>query len=115
MSLVSLIHVFQENGRRRRPGLGEVYLLYIHGRVARKCISAQVGCDQQLSLGHPRCVPGRSRSYSTARVFSELHHLPNDEFLNQYNINLARQVAMGSQLRLSFEQESKLLKKSIAQ
>nr|GFD22213.1 hypothetical protein [Tanacetum cinerariifolium] len=32
-----------------------------------------------------------------------------------YNINLARQVAMGSQLRLRFEQEAKLLRKSIAQ
>ncbi|GJU99416.1 hypothetical protein Tco_1328687 [Tanacetum coccineum] len=31
--------------------------------------------------------------------FSELRHLPNDEFLRQYNINLARQVAMGYQLR----------------
>nr|GEV42531.1 hypothetical protein [Tanacetum cinerariifolium] len=30
--------------------------------------------------------------------FSELRHLPNDEFLNQYNTILARQVAMGSQL-----------------
>nr|GEW60817.1 transposase (putative), gypsy type [Tanacetum cinerariifolium] len=30
--------------------------------------------------------------------FSELRHLPNDEFLNQYNITMARQVAMGSQL-----------------
>nr|GFB43785.1 hypothetical protein [Tanacetum cinerariifolium] len=33
----------------------------------------------------------------------------------QYNVNLARQVAMGSQLRLRFEREAKLLKKSIAQ
>ncbi|GJZ07474.1 hypothetical protein Tco_0541267, partial [Tanacetum coccineum] len=49
------------------------------------------------------------------RYFSELRHLPNDEFLSQYNINLARQVAMGSHLRLRFEQEAKLLKKSIAQ
>ncbi|GJV88291.1 hypothetical protein Tco_1532229 [Tanacetum coccineum] len=38
--------------------------------------------------------------------FSELRHLPNDDFLSQYNINLARQVAMGSQLRLRFEQEA---------
>ncbi|GJY37805.1 hypothetical protein Tco_0424169 [Tanacetum coccineum] len=44
-----------------------------------------------------------------------LRHLPNDEFLSQYNMNLARQVAMGSQLRLRFEQEAKLLKKSVAQ
>ncbi|GKB06773.1 hypothetical protein Tco_0835006 [Tanacetum coccineum] len=47
--------------------------------------------------------------------FSELRHLPNDEFLSQYNINLARQVAIGSQLRLRFEQEVKLLMKSVAQ
>nr|GEX64320.1 hypothetical protein [Tanacetum cinerariifolium] len=33
----------------------------------------------------------------------------------QYNVNLARKVAMGSQLRLRFEQEAKLLKKSVAQ
>ncbi|GKE02642.1 hypothetical protein Tco_1390625, partial [Tanacetum coccineum] len=44
--------------------------------------------------------------------FSELRHLPNADFLSQYNINLARQVAMGSQLRLRFEQEVRLLKKS---
>nr|GFA96085.1 hypothetical protein [Tanacetum cinerariifolium] len=47
--------------------------------------------------------------------FAELCHMPNDEFLRQYNVNLARQVAMGSQLRLRFEQEAKLLKNSIAQ
>ncbi|GJV26735.1 hypothetical protein Tco_1383183 [Tanacetum coccineum] len=47
--------------------------------------------------------------------FSELRHLPNDDFLGQYNIILARQVAMGSQLRLRFEQEAKLLKKFVAQ
>nr|GEY66894.1 hypothetical protein [Tanacetum cinerariifolium] len=39
----------------------------------------------------------------------------NDEFPRQYNVNLARQVAMGSQLRLRFEQEAKLLRKSVAQ
>nr|GEU79641.1 hypothetical protein [Tanacetum cinerariifolium] len=47
--------------------------------------------------------------------FSELRHLHNDDFLKQYNVNLARQVAMGSQLRLRFEQEVKLLKKFVAQ
>nr|GEX72534.1 hypothetical protein [Tanacetum cinerariifolium] len=46
---------------------------------------------------------------------SELRHMHNDDFLGQYNINLARQVAMGSQLRLRFEQEAKLLRKSVAQ
>ncbi|GJX90789.1 hypothetical protein Tco_0344115 [Tanacetum coccineum] len=47
--------------------------------------------------------------------FLELRHLPNEEFLNQYNINLAWQVAMGSQLRLRFEQEARLLRKAKAQ
>nr|GEW70263.1 transposase (putative), gypsy type [Tanacetum cinerariifolium] len=47
--------------------------------------------------------------------FSELRHLHIDDFLRQYNVDLARQVAMGSQLRLRFEQEAKLLKKSVAQ
>nr|GEW48095.1 hypothetical protein [Tanacetum cinerariifolium] len=47
--------------------------------------------------------------------FSELRHMHNEDFLGQYNINLARQVVMGSQLRLRFEQEAKLLRKSVAQ
>nr|GEV59973.1 hypothetical protein [Tanacetum cinerariifolium] len=47
--------------------------------------------------------------------FFELRHLHNDEVLRQYNVNLTRQVAMGSQLRLRFEQEAKLLRKSVAQ
>nr|GEU39686.1 hypothetical protein [Tanacetum cinerariifolium] len=44
--------------------------------------------------------------------FSELRHLPNTDFLSHYNMNLARQVAMCSQLRLRFEQEVRLLKKA---
>ncbi|GKD44558.1 hypothetical protein Tco_1269203 [Tanacetum coccineum] len=44
--------------------------------------------------------------------FSKLRHLPNADFFNQYNINLARQVAMGSQIRLRFEQKVRLLKKA---
>nr|GEZ26500.1 hypothetical protein [Tanacetum cinerariifolium] len=47
--------------------------------------------------------------------FSELRHMHNEEFLRQYNVNLARQVAMGSQLRIRFKQEAKLLRKSVAQ
>nr|GEY66067.1 hypothetical protein [Tanacetum cinerariifolium] len=47
--------------------------------------------------------------------FFELRHMHNEDFLGQYNVNLARQVAMGSQLRLRFEQEAKLLKKSAAE
>nr|GEU34612.1 hypothetical protein [Tanacetum cinerariifolium] len=44
--------------------------------------------------------------------FSELRHMPNVEFLSQYNKNLAQRVAMGSQLRLCFEQEVRMLKKA---
>nr|GEU41623.1 hypothetical protein [Tanacetum cinerariifolium] len=47
--------------------------------------------------------------------FSELRHIHNEEFLRQYNVNLAQQVEMRSQLRLRFEQEAKLLRKSVAQ
>nr|GEX64618.1 hypothetical protein [Tanacetum cinerariifolium] len=39
----------------------------------------------------------------------------SQEFLGQYNSNLARQVAIGSQLCLRFEQKAKLLRKSVAQ
>ncbi|GJU49111.1 hypothetical protein Tco_1218666 [Tanacetum coccineum] len=46
--------------------------------------------------------------------FSELRHLPNPEFLSQYNMTLARQVAMGSQLRLRFEQEVRLRREATA-
>ncbi|GKB22548.1 hypothetical protein Tco_0861949 [Tanacetum coccineum] len=49
------------------------------------------------------------------RYFSELRHLPNEEFLGQFNMTLPQKVAMGSQLRLRFEQEAKLLRKSVAQ
>ncbi|GJW42796.1 hypothetical protein Tco_0071595 [Tanacetum coccineum] len=44
--------------------------------------------------------------------FFELRHLPNTDLLSQYNINLARQVDIGSQLRLRFKQEVRLLKKA---
>nr|GEX94753.1 copia protein [Tanacetum cinerariifolium] len=37
--------------------------------------------------------------------FSELRHLHNDDFLRRYNVNLARQVAMGSQLIQAKEHE----------
>nr|GEV88460.1 hypothetical protein [Tanacetum cinerariifolium] len=47
--------------------------------------------------------------------FFELRHMHNEDFLSQYNINLSRQVAMGSQLRFRFEQEAKLLRKYVAQ
>nr|GEY59448.1 hypothetical protein [Tanacetum cinerariifolium] len=47
--------------------------------------------------------------------FFEFCHMHNEDFFRQYNMNLARQVTMGSQLHLRFEQEAKLLWKSVAQ
>ncbi|GJT06098.1 ribonuclease H-like domain-containing protein [Tanacetum coccineum] len=75
----------------------------------------------QLSMGSPNS--GKSTSpfiggspgvdhIVPSGYFSELRHLPNTEFLSQYNMNLARQVAIGSQLRLMFKQEVRLLKKA---
>ncbi|GJX55881.1 hypothetical protein Tco_0285778 [Tanacetum coccineum] len=46
--------------------------------------------------------------------FSKLRHLSNTDFLSQHNVNMSRQVAIGSQLRLRFEQEVRLLKKATA-
>nr|GEZ21965.1 hypothetical protein [Tanacetum cinerariifolium] len=73
--------------------------------------------QETRSLGMPLLPPrlGLQIVYTGLSYYSELCHLHNDDFLRQYNVNLARQVAMGSQLRLRFEQEEKLLRKSVAQ
>ncbi|GJY17311.1 hypothetical protein Tco_0388802 [Tanacetum coccineum] len=66
---------------------------------------ATMEVNVHVSVGSPES--GRSTS-----VLSAVRS-PGD-FLSKYNINLARQVAMGSQLRLKFEQEVRLLKKARA-
>ncbi|GJU25615.1 hypothetical protein Tco_1164236 [Tanacetum coccineum] len=71
----------------------------------RRYISAGMGYNQQLPLGHPGACQDAVDHMVLPGYFLELRHLPNEEFLNQYNVNLARQVAMGSLLRLRFEQE----------
>ncbi|GKA25444.1 hypothetical protein Tco_0711553 [Tanacetum coccineum] len=71
-----------------------------------------MGYNQQLPLGHPGACQDAVDHMVLPGYFLELRHLPNEEFLNQYNVNLARQVVMGSQLRLRFEQEVRLLKKA---
>nr|GEW38503.1 hypothetical protein [Tanacetum cinerariifolium] len=53
--------------------------------------------------------PGSENASSPVEVGSP------GKFPGQYNINLARKVAMGSQLRLRFKQEAKLLRKFVAQ
>ncbi|GJZ08955.1 gypsy type transposase [Tanacetum coccineum] len=79
-------------------------------------IPADVSDPNPLSYSKPQSFKGASvigdpeseKSSSFTSIIGspgELGHLPNDDFLSQYNINLARKVAMGSQLRLRFEQE----------
>nr|GEV20844.1 hypothetical protein [Tanacetum cinerariifolium] len=64
---------------------------------------------------HPEACQDLVDHAAPPGYLSELRHMHYEDFLGQYNINLARQVAMGSQLRLRFEQEAKLLRKSVAQ
>nr|GEV76594.1 hypothetical protein [Tanacetum cinerariifolium] len=71
--------------------VGEIDLLLIHGWVTRRYLSARMGSDQQLPPGHPERMPRCCRSHSAA------------------------EVDMGSQLRLRFEQEVRLLKKARVQ
>nr|GEW06852.1 hypothetical protein [Tanacetum cinerariifolium] len=71
------------------------------------CLSADVA---QSSLG---VFAVKDLKFENASSPTEVG-LPGD-FLGQYNVNLARQVVLGSQLRLRFEQEAKLLRKSVAQ
>nr|GEY15685.1 hypothetical protein [Tanacetum cinerariifolium] len=76
-----------------------------------------VSDSDPLSFADPQSRPTTDVSQGAAAVRDpESKNNSNNSFTSmQYNVNLARQVAMGSQLWLRFEQESKLLKKSIAQ
>nr|GEV28790.1 hypothetical protein [Tanacetum cinerariifolium] len=65
-------------------------------------------------LDTPEACQDRVDHAAPPSYFSELRHMRNKEFFGQYNVNLARQVVMGSQLRFRFEQEAKLLRKSVA-
>ncbi|GKB75778.1 hypothetical protein Tco_0942673 [Tanacetum coccineum] len=87
---------------------GNVATMEVQGQIFSKSLESGKSASFPSVDGSPgdHIVP--------LRYFSELRHLPNTDFLSQYNINLARQVAMGSQLRLRFEQEVKLLKKAKA-
>nr|GEW03651.1 hypothetical protein [Tanacetum cinerariifolium] len=96
---------------------------------------AYVSDPDPLSSANPQSIPkqdvvqsskgaavagdleSKNTSFTSMKAYTsrKMRHLHNDDFLSQYNMNLARQVAMGSQLRLRFEQEAKLLKKFVAQ
>ncbi|GJY37293.1 hypothetical protein Tco_0422671 [Tanacetum coccineum] len=90
---------------------GDVATTEVPGLFSAKSPESKRSMSVPSVKGHPELYI----NLVPPRYFSELRHLPNTEFLVQYNINLVRQVAMGSQLRLRFEQEVRLLKKSRAQ
>nr|GEU71059.1 hypothetical protein [Tanacetum cinerariifolium] len=74
----------------------------------------ELGITNGCLLDAPEACQDLVNHIAPPGYFSELRHLHNDDFLKQYNVNLAWQVAMGSQLWLRFEQKAKLLKKSVA-
>nr|GEU55979.1 hypothetical protein [Tanacetum cinerariifolium] len=73
-------------------------------------VNIQVGRDNDCRLDAPDVCQDIVDHIIPSRYFYKLRHLPNADFPDQYNITLARQVAMGLQLRLRFEQEVRLLK-----
>ncbi|GJT93443.1 hypothetical protein Tco_1082288 [Tanacetum coccineum] len=63
------------------------------------------GVTNDYRLDTPAVCQGILDHIAPPRYFSKLRHLPKADFLSQYNMNLVRQVAIGSQVRLRFEQE----------
>ncbi|GKD36733.1 hypothetical protein Tco_1256940, partial [Tanacetum coccineum] len=72
-------------------------------------INSGWGVTNDCRLDTPAACQDTMDHIAPPGYFSELRHLPNADFRSQYNMNLTRQVAVGSQLRLRFEQETKNL------
>nr|GEW94145.1 hypothetical protein [Tanacetum cinerariifolium] len=60
----------------------------------------ELGITNGCLLDAPEACQDIVNHIAPSGYFSELHHLHNDDFLNQYNVTLEWQVAMGSKLRL---------------
>nr|GEU58710.1 hypothetical protein [Tanacetum cinerariifolium] len=56
----------------------------------------ELGITNGSMLDAPEAFQDMVDHIAPLGYFSELRHLHNDDFLKQYNVNLARQVAMGS-------------------
>nr|GFB54913.1 hypothetical protein [Tanacetum cinerariifolium] len=76
--------------------------------MPRQSIISEIDLFSLIRAPNPTKVKTGSRP--SAPMKSHFQH-----FLGQYNVNLALQVVIGSQLRLRFEQKAKLLRKSVAQ
>ncbi|GKD25260.1 hypothetical protein Tco_1231474 [Tanacetum coccineum] len=109
------MQIFQRGRRRGKLRLRELYTFSFYYWSLGSIYQPGWGVPNDCRLDTPEAYQLVVDHIAPPGYFSELRHMPNDEFLSQYNINLAKQVAMGSQLRLRFEQVAKLLKKSMAQ
>ncbi|GKA28510.1 hypothetical protein Tco_0714755 [Tanacetum coccineum] len=91
----TLVQVFQEDGSRGRPGLGDVYLLYIHGRVARKCISARV-IPQTTVISNIK-LPILKKEYDIWAMEMEhyLEYIDNDVWKVIQNGNSKKRISTG--------------------
>ncbi|GKE92595.1 hypothetical protein Tco_1573690, partial [Tanacetum coccineum] len=93
----------------QKSGIREIILHLVRGRVTRGYLSVVWGMINSYRLDTSDACQDVVDHITPPGYFFELCYLPNADFLSQYNMNLARQVAMGSQLRLRFEQEVRLL------
>nr|GEV31515.1 ribonuclease H-like domain-containing protein [Tanacetum cinerariifolium] len=91
LASMGLETIFQGSYRCWRSRVGE-YLFYFHGRVTRKHIPAGVGRDNGFRLDTPEACQDLVDHIASPGYFLEMRYLHNDDFLSQYNINLARQV-----------------------
>nr|GEW09388.1 hypothetical protein [Tanacetum cinerariifolium] len=83
----------------------EIDLFLIRGWITRRYLQPGWGVTNSCRLDTPDACQDVVDHIVPSGYFSELRHMPNAEFLSQYNKKLAQQVVMGSQLRLCFEQE----------
>ncbi|GKC18029.1 hypothetical protein Tco_1014811 [Tanacetum coccineum] len=83
----------------------EIELQSLHGRVTGGIYQPGWGVANDYRLDTPDACQDTMNHIALPGYFSELCHLPNAYFLSQYNMNLTWQVAIGSHLRLRFEQE----------
>nr|GEX81133.1 hypothetical protein [Tanacetum cinerariifolium] len=99
---------------------GNVHTITDHNDIERfqkreALQSKKARANKSVSSNAQRSKTPTKRSYSATGVFLLVAPYANVEFLSQYNKNFAQHVAMGSKLRMRFEQEVRLLKKARAQ
>nr|GEV75523.1 retrovirus-related Pol polyprotein from transposon TNT 1-94 [Tanacetum cinerariifolium] len=79
----------------------EIDLHPIHGWITRRYLSARMGVTNNYRLDTPDACQDVVDHIVPSGYFSELRHMPNAEFLSQYNKNLAQQEIQGLQNQTS--------------